>query len=109
MCVPIRSGSGQWKSSASAAYASSAAAWRPGLRAGSAVGFGPAAGAGPDLGVDEVGMRNVQQARDLAHQVLLLRVLARVREGDQPEQLDHALLLLGGELAVDLLRELVER
>jgi hypothetical protein len=52
---------------------------------------------------------HVQQPGDAPHQVLLVRVLAAVGEGDQPQQLDDALLLGGVEPGVDERRELVER
>ena len=43
------------------------------------------------------------------HEVLLVRVLLRVGERDQPQQLDEPLLLVGGEFLVDEGSELVER
>ena len=69
----------------------------------------PALRAGPDLGVDEVRVGHVEEPGDPPHEVLLVGVLLRVGERDQPEQLDEPLLLVGGELLVDEGRELVER
>lgn len=55
----------------------------------------PALAPRPDLRVDEVGVGDVEEARDAADEVLLEGVLLGVGEGDEPHQLDDPLLLLG--------------
>ena len=85
-----------------------------GILAGCRIGAGPApllplhllVSCAP-FGVDEVGVRYVKQPGDFPHYVLFLGVLGAVGEGHEPEQLDHALLLLGGERPIHQRGELI--
>jgi 5-methyltetrahydropteroyltriglutamate--homocysteine methyltransferase len=61
---------------------------------------------GTHLGGDVVAVRDVQQFGDPAHQVVLARRDLGVRVGHLPHQLDHLLLLLLREVAVDQRSEL---
>ena len=64
--------------------------------------------AGLDLCLDQVGRREVEQVRDLAHEILLVRQDLGVREGHTPERLEEALLLLERAPLVDQLSVLSE-